>query len=93
VYYITLLRNIQWYFAVFHEFFMSCDNLRFYGKTISGGDDMKEKHNKIPVPEPRTDEGYGCPSAAWTEMSVHTPDPSEDEHKRNSYGDIPPYSA
>jgi len=54
---------------------------------------MKEKHKKIPVPEPRTDEGYGCPSAAWTEMSVHTPDPSEDEHKRNSYGDIPPYSA
>ncbi|MBR4627337.1 MAG: hypothetical protein IKO47_06520 [Ruminococcus sp.] len=52
-----------------------------------------KKHKDIPVPEPKPAESYECPSAPWVEMTGMIPTPTEDEHQRSSYGNIPPYSA
>ncbi len=54
---------------------------------------MKKKHKEIPVPEPRPEDGFDCPSASWGDMTGLIPTPAENEHQRSSYGSILPYQA
>jgi hypothetical protein len=53
---------------------------------------MKKKPREIPVPEPRPDE-FECPSASWGDMTGFIPTPPENEHQRDSCGDMIPYLA
>jgi len=53
---------------------------------------MSKKRNEIPVPEPKPDK-FELPSASRVEMTGLVPTPDENEHLRNSYGDIPTYLA